>query len=271
MPRQTPIITLTTDFGYRDQYVGAMKAVILSHNRDVHLVDITHEIPPQDIMAAAWILKNAAFLYPDGTVHLTVVDPGVGTARNPLIVRIGGQLFVGPDNGLFSLLAEDAQVEAWHIKEPRFMRETISGTFHGRDIFAPVAAHLASGTPPGEFGEMVDDIVRFRWSLPISDNEGVQGWVIHIDTYGNLITNITSGLLERLKGQKFRIYAGTTILGSIHHTFADVADGEPAAIVGSAGTLEIVVNKGCAAELLSVNKGAQVSIILQKQESPAKG
>lgn len=264
MPRHRPIITLTTDFGCKDHYVSAMKAIILGINRDVRLIDVSHDIPPQDIMAGAWILKNSAFLYPKGTIHLAVIDPGVGTKRDPIVLKLNGHYFVGPNNGLFSLLFSDEPENAWRITNKKFLPDKISGTFHGRDIFAPVAAHLSNDIPPESFGPQLDNIASYRWATPIKDSGGIQGWVVHIDRYGNLITNIPSEMLVQCNNQDFKIYAGTTILHSIVHTFADVTEGDAAAIVGSCNMLEIVVNKGSAEELLNVHKGAPVSVVFQK-------
>lgn len=259
------IVTLTTDFGLQDHYVSVMKAVMLGINPDLRFVDVSHQIPPQDIMAGAWVLKNASMEFPPETVHLVVVDPGVGTERDAVAVRIKDQLFVGPDNGIFSLIGDAYDYEAYRINNPKYWKKEPSNTFHGRDVFAPVAAHLASGVPLSALGDPVEELVTYRWAVPISDRDGIQGWVIHIDRYGNLITNITSEMIqESADSSKFRIYAGNTILDKIVPTFNSVEDGEPAAYIGSSDTLEIAINKGNAQEMLGVQKGAQVSIIIQK-------
>lgn len=259
------IITLTTDFGLQDHYVSVMKAVILGISPDVRLVDVSHQIPPQDIMAGAWVLRNASMHFPAGTVHLVVVDPGVGTRRDPVVMRINNQLFVGPDNGIFSLIADEFEYEAWRLTNPKFWIENPSHTFHGRDIFSPVAAHLANGVSLSELGEPANDLVTYRWAVPISDRDGIQGWIVHIDRFGNLISNIPASMIEKSVGDsRFRIYVGNTILDEIVDTFGDVPDGEPAAYIGSSGTLEIAINKGNAKEMLGVQKGAQISIFLQK-------
>jgi hypothetical protein len=260
-----PIITLTTDFGTQDHYVGAMKAVMLSIAPEARFVDISHEIPPQDIMAGAWVLKNSASLYPSGTVHLVVVDPGVGTERKPVALKMGDQLFVGPDNGIFSLIAEENEYEAVELTNSSYWREQKSNTFHGRDIFAPAAAHLAAGVPLQKLGESLKSVVSYRWAIPISDNDGIQGWILHIDRFGNLVSNIPASLIEEVIGESgLKIYVGNSILEKIVPTFGSVPDGEPAAYIGSAGNLEIAINKGNAQQLLSVEKGAQISIVVQK-------
>lgn len=260
-----PIITLTTDFGLQDQYVSAMKAVILGISPECRLIDISHEIPPQDVMAGAWVLRNAAMLFPPGTIHLVVVDPGVGTDRNPVAIQIENQFFVGPDNGLFSLIGDEFGYRAVRLTQEKYWREHRSKTFHGRDIFAPVAAHLAEGVQLDDLGEPIGELITYRWATPISDKDGVQGWVVHIDRFGNLISNIPASLIESTaRGSGFRIYAGNTILDEIVPAFGSVPDGEPAAYIGSSGTLEIAINKGNARKMLGVEKGAQVSIIIQK-------
>ncbi len=263
---ESPItITLTTDFGNSDQYVSAMKAVILGINPEVRLVDVSHEIPPQDIMAAAWVLKNSAFLYPAGTIHLVVVDPGVGTDRNPVAVRIGEQLFVGPDNGLFSLIADRDPYDAVLLDDHTYWRSECSSTFHGRDIFAPVAAHLSRGLPLHDLGSSLQELITYHWALPIADEEGIQGWVVHIDHYGNLITNISEDMVRKMAGtHAVKVYAGSTIIKKLSETFADVAEGEASAVIGSSGMLEIIVNKGNASRFLSVEKGAPVTVLVQK-------
>ena len=261
------IITLTTDFGLQDYYVSAMKAVILGIAPDVRLIDISHEIPSQDIMAGSWVLKNSSLLFPSGTVHLVVVDPGVGTDRNPVAVKVRDHYFVGPDNGIFSLITEEHNYEAVKLDNDQFWREETSNTFHGRDIFAPVAAHLSRGEPLSELGSTIDELVTYRWAVPVADKDGVQGWVIHIDKFGNLVTNLSELLIDEVVGERdIKIYLGNTILDEIVSTFGAVPEGEPAAFIGSSGMLEIGINKGNAAEMLGVQKGAQISIVLQKEE-----
>ncbi|MEX0608750.1 MAG: SAM-dependent chlorinase/fluorinase [Balneolaceae bacterium] len=259
------IITLTTDFGLQDQYVSALKAVILGISPEVRLIDISHDIPPQDIMAGAYVIRNSAFLFPPGTVHLVVVDPGVGTSRHPVAIKIKDQYFVGPDNGIFSLFYDEFEHKAYRLNNPVFWRDTIAKTFHGRDIFAPVAAHLSKGVSLDDVGEPIEGLVTYHWAVPIADKDGLQGWVVHIDRFGNLITNISEALIkDHIKKKKVKIYVGNTMLKKIVTTFGDVEDGDPAAFIGSSGMLEIGINKGNAGRMLSVDKGAQISIVLQK-------
>ncbi|MGF1670516.1 MAG: S-adenosyl-l-methionine hydroxide adenosyltransferase family protein [Balneolaceae bacterium] len=260
-----PILTLTTDFGLKDHYVAAMKAVIIGISPNVRLVDISHHIPPQDIMAGAWVVRNATMYFPPKTVHLIVVDPGVGTNRNPVIIEIKDQLFVGPDNGIFSLIADNYEYKATKLSNPDYWLKNKSNTFHGRDVFAPVAAHLTKGVPVHEFGEQLDEIVTYRWAIPIADKDGIQGWVVHIDRFGNLITNIPESMLKNIIGNRsYKIYVGNMILNNILSTFGSVPDGEPVAYIGSSDVLEIGINKGNAKKMLGVEKGAQISIVLQK-------
>lgn len=261
------VITLTTDFGLQDYYVSAMKAVILGIAPEVRVVDISHDIPSQDIMAGSWILRNSALLFPSGTVHTIVVDPGVGTDRKAIALQIEDHYFVGPDNGIFSLLTEEYDYKAVSLTNKKYWRDETSKTFHGRDIFAPVAAHLSQGVALEELGEPLDELVTYRWTVPIADKDGLQGMVIHIDKFGNLVTNLSESLIEDvIDGKNVKIYVGNTILDEIVPTFGSVPDGEPAAFIGSSGMLEVGINKGNAEQMLGVQKGAQISLILQKED-----
>lgn len=260
------IITLTTDFGLQDYYVSAMKAVILGIAPDVRFVDVSHEIPSQDIMAGSWVIKNSAMLFPSNTVHVVVVDPGVGTDRNAIALRIDDQYFIGPDNGIFSILTEQKDYRAVRLTNRKYWGKDTSNTFHGRDIFAPVAAHLSNGVTLEELGKPISKLVTYRWAEPISDKDGLQGWVIHIDKFGNLITNLSASMIENVIGSRsVKIYVGNTILDEIVTTFGSVPEGEPAAFIGSSGMLEVGINKGDAREMLGVQKGAQISLVLQKE------
>ncbi len=267
-----PLITLTTDFGLGDAYVAAMKGVILSVDPGLRTVDVSHGVEPQDVMGAAFVLREAAPFFPAETVHLAVVDPGVGTARRPIAARIGGQVFVGPDNGLFSLLLDpgaaagsgSGEPEAVVVLDrPAFWRTPEpSRTFHGRDIFAPVAAHLASGRALDEVGSRTDGLRRLHWVRARADEEGIQGWVAHIDRFGNAVTNVPAALLlAHRAGRPLKCYVGSTILSGLHETYADVEEGEPVVLVGSSGWLEVGVRDGSAAALLSIHKGSAVNVV----------
>lgn len=261
-----PIITLTTDFGLQDHYVSAMKAVMLGINPATRFIDISHNIPPHDVMAAAWILHNSAFMYPPNTVHLTVVDPGVGTHRKPVALKVDDQFFVGPDNGLFSLLIQDHAYEAVELNNNKYWyTETPSSTFHGRDIFSPVAAHLVDFLDLRRLGDPVEELYTYKWAIPVADRDGVQGWIIHIDRYGNLITNIGRDLIEEHIGNgSYNIYVGNTKIREIVDTFASVSEGEPVAYIGSSGMLEIAINKGNARQMLGIEKGSPINIVLNQ-------
>jgi S-adenosyl-L-methionine hydrolase (adenosine-forming) len=260
------LVTLTTDFGTSDYYVAAMKAVMLSVNDRIRMVDITHEVKAQDLLGAAWILKHSAYLFPPGTVHVAVVDPGVGTDRRPVAFRHRGQYFVGPDNGMFALVTDNEPVECVELLNKEYwFTSSASSTFHGRDIFAAVAAHLSAGVELHVLGPVVTGLQVSHWAIPSSDKHGIQGWVVHIDRFGNLMTNIPASLVtEFCSNDELRIYIGTQILRGLVHTYGSVPEGDAAALIGSSGTLEIAVNKGNAAELLGVYQGAAISVIRDK-------
>jgi S-adenosylmethionine hydrolase len=261
-----PAVTLTTDFGLQDAYVAAMKGAMLAVAPGLRLVDVTHLVEPQDVMGAAFVLRQVVPFFPEGTVHLAVVDPGVGTARRALAARFRGHHFVGPDNGLLALLLdEDETPEVVVLDRPAFWRTPAPArTFHGRDVFGPVAAHLAAGRALGEVGTPTDRYERLLWALPIADAEGIQGWVVHVDRFGNCITNVPGALLDGAAGAPGRpakCYAGSAILDGIRATYADVPPGEPLALVGSSGHLEISVRDGDAATLLALRKGSRISLV----------
>lgn len=258
------LLTLTTDFGTRDAYVAAMKGTILRICPDARLIDITHEIAPQDVMEAAFVLREAVPYFPDDAVHLVVVDPGVGTERRSIALQHGQRRFVGADNGLFDLLLDDETPDALvELDRPAFWRTGApSTTFHGRDIFAPAAAHLAEGRPLDAIGTPIDALKPLHWALPITDEQGIRGWVVHVDHFGNAITNIPRTLLdEHRRGRALKCFAGNAILKSVESTYGNVAEGEPLLLVGSSDHLEIAVNGGNASELLDIRKGTPVNIV----------
>lgn len=253
------LITLTTDFGLQDGYVAAMKGAMLCIAPDAQLVDIAHEIAPQDVVAAAFALANAAPFFPNGAVHLVVVDPGVGSQRRMLAVRTAHARYVAPDNGVLALaLRQDPPQEAVALTQRRYWRAgEISHTFHGRDIMGPVAAHLANCVPLAELGEPATDLEP----LPLPEvrhtpEGGLVGAVIHIDRFGNLITNIPGGLLP----PRARVSAGGMPPQSLRRSYAEAERGQPLALVGSHGYLEIAVRDGSASQLLGVGRGATVTV-----------
>jgi hypothetical protein len=258
--KPTPLITLTTDFGTRDPYVAAMKGMIYSIQRKLCVVDLSHEIPPQSILDGALFLAGAVRHFPKGTIHVAVVDPGVGTERHPIALLAGGQIIVCPDNGLATLfLSENRLEEARIITNPKFMAAKISPTFHGRDVFAPAAAHLACGALFKEVGEELDTILTLDIPGPQGDTvRGIRGKIMHVDRFGNCITNIHQSTLKGATPTNIRV--GRHRLHGIRRTYGDVASGKPVALFGSAGYLEIAVNGGNAHAALSVGKGDDVTI-----------
>ncbi|MFH1566538.1 MAG: SAM-dependent chlorinase/fluorinase [Gemmatimonadota bacterium] len=254
------ILTLTTDFGGRDYYVGALKGVALGILPGVQLVDITHAIPAGDVEAGAFALGAAAPWFPAGTVHLAVVDPGVGTARRPLAVGARGCLWVGPDNGLLSHALADPAAEVRQIANPELTRTTLSATFHGRDLFAPAAAHLAAGVALAAAGPVVADPVRLAAPGPRRDRDRLVGVVVHVDAFGNLVTNLAAAALAPL-GPRLQVrLPGAAPVRGLAHTYADVGAGEPVALIGSCDLLEIGVNGGSAARHFGIDRGAEVVV-----------
>jgi S-adenosylmethionine hydrolase len=251
------ILTMTTDFGFRDAYVPVMKGVIASIDPGVRVIDVTHDIAPQDVMEAAYVLRLAVPHYPPGTVHLVVVDPGVGTKRRCVALRKGDQKFVGPDNGIFSLLLNgETPDELVELDRAQYWRtNSPSRTFHGRDIFAPVSAHLASGRAIRDVGTSIDALDRLQWALPIHDEQGIQGWVVHIDHFGNCITNISRQAFEQnRRGRTMKCFVGNGILRDVVTTYGDVAAGEPLVLFGSSDYLEVAVNSGNASQLFDIQR-----------------
>ena len=259
------IITLLTDFGTQDYFVGAMKGAILSINPHATIVDITHEIPPQDIQAAAFNLLASYKDFPAGTIHLAVVDPGVGSDRRAILVECANQFFIGPDNGLFSWISErEGKFSAWQITNEEFFRSPISATFHGRDVFAPVAAGLSNGRAPGELGPPLDNIVMLAPLLPRTTGDSIEGSIIHIDRFGNCITNLTSEHIneERIAAGAKMIVSSKEIT-SIRRFFADqsASNDELFMLVGSAGFVEIAAQNASAARTLSAKRGDTVTFV----------
>jgi S-adenosyl-L-methionine hydrolase (adenosine-forming) len=252
------VVTLLTDFGTADYFVGAVKGVILTINPHVSIVDITHEIPPQDIEAGAFTLLTCYRDFPAGTIHMAVVDPGVGSARRPIVVSAGSYYFIGPDNGLFSyVLDREPSPQTFHVTAREYFREEPSSTFHGRDIFAPVAAALSKGVKPAQLGPQIEDEVRLPPLLPVKRSDGkVEGRIIHIDRFGNCITNLTRADLQA----STTLLVNQTVIKTFRQFYAD-DDGSKNqifAIWGSAGFLELSINGSSAAARLKVKRGDSV-------------
>ena len=268
----TAVITLTTDFGTRDPYVAEMKAVILGMNPSVQLVDVTHHVTAHDILEGALAVEAVAAVCPPGTIHVAVVDPGVGTSRRGLAVAAGRQVFVGPDNGIFTPVLGGGW-EAFELRAPEYRRATVSATFHGRDVFAPAAAHLTLGIAASRFGPRVTDPVRLAWTTARTTGSGIEGEVIHVDRFGNLVTSIAGDALEDLAVERDVIIriGGRTI--PLVRTYGELAAGGAGALVGSHGRLEVAVREGSAAARLRVGRGADVRVSRRsttKTSSPAR-
>ena len=267
------IITLTTDFGLTDAYVAAMKGVILGINPEAKLVDICHTIKPQNIAEAAFVLSTAYPFFPEGTIHVVVVDPGVGTERRAIILRTPTAFFAVPDNGVLSYIIQDystksskskqprklgPELEAVAITKPEFWRSPVSPTFHGRDIFAPVAARLSLGLPLKEFGETITSLTVLPLSQPYQETDGsLVGHILHIDSFGNLITDIKNGDLPREK-QSITIEVGDRHITGLSRTYAEAK--KLLALIGSSGYLEVSLKEGSASAFLKAKIGDEVRI-----------
>jgi S-adenosylmethionine hydrolase len=239
-----------------------MKGVILSINPQARLVDLTHEVPPQDVHAGAFLLGAAYAYFPAGTIHVVVIDPGVGSGRRGLAVRAGDGFFVAPDNGVLSwVMASEPTWDAVELQNPRYFLSNVSRTFHGRDVFAPVAAHLSQGIALTELGSPVTDPVRLDIPQPLVEENGITGQVIHVDHFGNLVTNVTDAMLTRWQRQSHLVIevAWHRIEG-IASTYNAVEPRGLLALFGSSGHLEIAVREGSAAERLGVGRGVHVRI-----------
>jgi len=262
------IVTLTSDYGTRDAFAASMKGVIYKVNPLAQIVDITHEINPQDVWEAAYTLNIACNFYPNGTVHLAVVDPGVGSGRRPIIVVTENYYFVGPDNGIFTLIYQSAErIMVHHITAAHYFLPNPGPTFHGRDIFAPVAGALAKGIPAGNFGDEITDFIKLTVPVPKTAQNTIEGHVVHIDRFGNLITNIAYKLIQALlpeSGEPGDIQisvAGKDIKG-LKKYYAEATPGEQGAIFNSSGTLEIFMFKQNARTALSAKRGDAVRLTI---------
>lgn len=262
------IITLTTDFGTRDYYVGAMKGVILDINPTAQLIDICHTVSSYDILEGALTLAHTYPYFPAGTVHVVVVDPGVGTARRPIVVTAGRHIFVAPDNGILSLVyAREGRVVVRHLTASHYFRQPVSPTFHGRDVFAPIAGYLSREVPVASLGEEITDYVRYSLRAPKQPAERtLQGTVLRVDHFGNLVTNIgpqDAPQLFATPPAPFRMAVGKGEVNALRSTFAEGKPGEVFAILGSMGFVEIVAHRASAAQILAASKGSEVVLTWQ--------
>lgn len=261
----TAIITLTTDFGGKDAFAASVKGVILTTTPQAQIVDVTNEIAPQDIWEAAFTLNAAYRYFPKGTIHLAVVDPGVGSSRRPIVAVTENYFFVGPDNGLFSLIYRDAErLAVHHITASHYYLPDPGPTFHGRDIFAPVAAWLAKGIPAGNFGEEITDYVKLNIPLPKITSNVIDGHIIHTDRFGNCITNITYKDLQTVPGGadlgKAILSIGDKQIKGLKKYYSEAAAGEPGALFNSSGALEIFLYKQNARTALTLKRGDAVRL-----------
>jgi S-adenosylmethionine hydrolase len=261
------MITLTTDFGLTEHYVGAMKGVIYSINPTVQLVDITNAIQSFDILDGAIAISQAYSYFPKDTVHIVVVDPGVGGTRRPIIANVGQYLFVAPDNGVLSLVYErEERVAVRHITSDHYFHQPVSNTFHGRDIFAPVAAYLSKGVDAAKFGEEITDFVRFVAPRPkASATNQWKGIVLKTDKFGNLVTNITPKDIPQIfdgSSNAFKITVGKAEVTKLCSSYSQGTQGELFAILGSAGFLEISANKAAASRVAGADKGSEVGVTI---------
>lgn len=253
------IITLTTDFGSQDWFVGTMKGVILGINPNSSVVDITHEIPPGDIRAGAFALMASYRYFPKGTVHLAVIDPGVGSERKAIAAQTTNYAFVGPDNGVLSFaLAKEKIKGIYRLENERHFLHPVSHTFHGRDIFAPAAAHLSHGLAINKLGPKQEDFVRLPWPEPEISRDSIRGEIIYMDHFGNAITNIGNDCLARVG--KPLVFKDGKRLCAIEPFYQSVPRGKTVAVPGSSGYLEIAINGGSAARSLRLNIGTAVSV-----------
>jgi S-adenosylmethionine hydrolase len=257
MTGASAIITLTSDFGLADGYVASMKAVVLARCPNARIVDVTHEIPPGDVMRGALILEATAPHFPAGSVHLAVVDPGVGSGRKGIAASSGGHYFVGPDNGLFTPFLDAPDAAVYALPEPG---PGASATFHGRDVFAPAAARLAGGADMASLGEPLEDPIRLDWPTAEVTGDEIRGEVIYVDRFGNCVTSIKGGDLET--NISYTVKAGKRDIGRPREYYAEVPPGEALALINSMGRLEIAVNGGSAAEARGLRLGDVITVLL---------
>jgi S-adenosylmethionine hydrolase len=259
---KNPIITLLTDFGAKDHYVATMKGVILSINPRCRMIDVTHRVTPHDIQEGAFVLANAYSYFPKGTIHLAVVDPGVGGARKPLLLVTPDYYFIGPDNGLFTMITQMESVEQIiALDRQKYHLSRVSTTFHGRDIFAPVAAHLSLGIKPSALGHKIDSLLWLGFEGPFIKEGKLFGEILYIDAFGNLISNIDGARLSRfLQGRPFVIRAGKRSISDLKEGYWEGKKGELIALIGSSGLLEISLREGNAQEALKAKRGDQIVV-----------
>jgi S-adenosylmethionine hydrolase len=261
MMRGARLIALLTDFGWRDHFAGVMKGVIAGIAPRAQVVDLCHDVEPQEIDQARFLLRASVPYFPRGTIFVCVVDPGVGSARRALCVESGGRIFIGPDNGLFTEVLSEPGARAREISNPKLRLPVLSQTFHGRDVFAPAAAHLAAGVPPSRLGKLVRDPVRLPSLDPVRTGRRFwSGRVAHIDRFGNLVTNLPAAEFLPPAVRGAAVSAGFRNISRICRSYAEAPEGELFLIAGSSGTIEISLKQGSAAKQLGVAVGAPVEL-----------
>lgn len=255
------LITLTSDFGYADNFVGVMKGVILSIAPTARIVDLGHDITRGDIRHGAFVLLSGSKYFPLGTLHVAVIDPGVGTERRIICVEAGGQLFLGPDNGLLSwVTAKQGRTRVIHVTRKELFLPQISLTFHGRDVFAPVAAHLARDMKPEDLGPVISDMQELPFPEVRKQDGSLVGEIIYEDRFGNLVSNIEQEALAGVDVKKVVVTAGQTTIRGLSRTYGSGREGQLLALVGSPGYLEIAVNEGLASEVTGLDIGDAVTV-----------
>jgi len=255
------LITLTTDFGTVDPFVGVMKGVIAGINPEAQVIDISHGVPPQDIIAGALILRHSVSYFPRGTIHVAIVDPGVGSDRRPLLVQCDGNYFVGPDNGVLSLALEGKEpTRIIQLSNPDYHLQPTSATFHGRDIFAPVAAHLSQGVDPAAFGMALDNFARIQRPEIVKSQRVIEGEIVYIDGFGNLFTTIQEQDLAALPNKDISVTIRDTTIHGLSQNYADGENGRCLALINSWGLLEITYYKDNAQRRIAAKIGDKVQI-----------
>ena len=257
------LITLTTDFGSTDHFAGTMKGVILGIQPAAEIVDITHDVQAFEIPDGAFTIAQAYRYFPKRTIHVVVVDPGVGSTRRPLLAEMAGQFFIAPDNGVLSMIFAREKPKVRHITNERYFLRPVSRTFHGRDVFAPVAAHLASGIAPARFGKLIDDYLRLTFDRPVQTGKNAwTGSILKVDRFGNLITNLHIDQFPNLQVRPFQLLAGRKPVTRLALTFTECAPDELFVLVGSSGYLEVATNQGSAAKILGCGVGSPVGLMI---------
>ena len=271
-----PIVTLTTDFGINDHFVGTMKGVILNIAPQAEIIDICHAVQAFDVLDGALAIAQSYDYFPTGTIHVVVVDPGVGSARRPILMSTEKQYFVAPDNGVLSLVySREERIRVRHITGEHYFLQPISNTFHARDVFAPVAGWLAKGVDSAKFGEEISDYVRLNAPKPKAvDAKTLRGVVLKVDRFGNLVTNFAPNDLPALftpNPPSFKIVVGKCEITEMHANYAEGAPNQVFGILGSMGYLEIAANRASAAQLAGATKGSEVSVVLEGAAAASQG